>query len=277
MRAIFKDLILTAFAALTSLLTAFILVVISRRLHFAIHGFSINFIPIGAILFGAVATSGYRLGFWLFPHRVTWLLMCNAVVLSIATYFATYYIDYSTLGRVSQFMSFGQYMALVIAKSHTSLFVGLDSLTIGGPLNYPLVASQLAGYIVGAVMVVRGLYSVVCCDHCDRELKNPTTSAMTSNSLFELENVFHQIRPMLAEGRSKEVVQLVTSGNSAPPDAVHKLSFTLWKCGRCPVEFFELFIKPGGEHVGRVRDYCPSHRRGWNSADRTPRSRAASA
>ncbi len=275
MRAILKDLILTAFAALTSLLTACFPVLLSRYLHFAIHSFSINFIPIGAIVFGAIAASGYRLGFLLFPHRVTWLLMCNAVILSSATYFATYYIDYSTLG-VSQLMSFGRYITLAIAKSRTSLFVGTDSITISGPLNYPLVASQLAGYIAGAVMVVRGLYRVVCCDHCDRKLKNPTTTGVRSNSLFELEDVFHKMRPMLAAGQSNEVAQLVASAKPAPRDAVHELSFTLWKCDRCPVEFFELFIKPGGDHVGRVRDYCPSRKHAWKSAD-AQRSRAASA
>src|SRR5579863_9208722 len=98
MRSVTKDLLITAFAAITSVLTAYLLALVDTNIHFALYGFTLWFVfPAGAIACGAAAASGYWAGFQVFPHRMTKLVMVNAVALSIVAYFVIYYWDYSML------------------------------------------------------------------------------------------------------------------------------------------------------------------------------------
>jgi len=126
MRSKVKDLALTAFAVVTSVLTAYLLALVDTNVHFAIYGYTLWLvIPIGAAAGGFVAATGHRIGFRRFPHRPTWLLMCNGVVLSIATYFLVYYWDYSMLQvrgiPISHYLSFGGF--LLTAIENRQIFV----------------------------------------------------------------------------------------------------------------------------------------------------------
>lgn len=258
-----KDLIVTGFAALTGALVAWLLALVDIHVHFAIYAFSWNFIPLGAILCGALAGSGYYLGFQLFPHRPTRLLLLNAILSSVAVYFLVYYIAYSLAevngAPVSRLVSFGRYMSLVIENRRQ--YVYFTNFGRVGPLGYLLVAAQLAGFVIGGFFVVRTLMKVPCCDHCDRILKNPKVMLRPSNSLLGLEDLFGKMRSALAAGRSAEAIQLMASPGAGPGNAAHKLFLTLWKCDRCPVEFYSMFIKPGGDHVGHALDYSPTRSR----------------
>ena len=166
-------------------------------------------------------------------------------------------------GPISHFISFGTFLKSSI--ENRGLSINLLQRFSPGPLNYLFVAIQMAGFGLGAFAVVRGLYDVPVCDHCDRQLKNPTIAQRASNSLLDLENQFGQIRFMMAEGRSSEALSLAAAPDAAP-GAVHKLTLSLWKCDRCPVEFFSMFIKPGGDYVGKARDYSPSRQKLRNHA-----------
>ena len=64
--------------------------------------------------------------------------------------------------------------------------------------------------------------------------------ATASNSLLDQ---FQRIRTMLAEGRSAEAVQIVTTPNSAHRNSAQKLTLILWNCERCSVECCHLFSR----------------------------------
>src|SRR5215472_9625885 len=93
-----QDFLVSGLGALTSIITAIILVAINVTLDFSIYGWMIWFvIPAGAIACGVVAASGYYFGARLFNHRPTGLLLLNMAAISVTTFFLIHYFKYNLL------------------------------------------------------------------------------------------------------------------------------------------------------------------------------------
>jgi len=259
-----KFLLTVAFALATAAITAYLLALVDTTIHFAIYAFTLWLvIPIGAMVCGALAATGYYAGFHLFPNRPPGrIFMATVVVTSIATYFLVYYLDYSmseVKGRhISEMLSFGMYLFTAIEKRR--MWVNFSNLGSLGPLNFLLAALQVVGFVIGGLWIFRLLkVAVPCCDGCDDRLHKAGTWVRPSNSLLSIEEVFHKVHAALLEGQGNQA-RVLMADPKPPAKPAHRLVLSIWKCARCPVEFFDLFITPGGEHTGRKRDYSPARK-----------------
>src|SRR4051812_24794644 len=91
----FQDFLVTGCGILTSILTALILALIERW-GLAVYSFTVWFvIPVGAMLAGLAAASGYYVGARYFHHRPTRLLLFNVMSVAVSTYFLINFLNYS--------------------------------------------------------------------------------------------------------------------------------------------------------------------------------------
>ena len=137
---IFMDLILSICGLATSLLTAVLLWVIESKLEFRAHSFMILFIlPVGALISGFIAASGYYLGARLFHCRPTAMLTLGVLAVSVGTYFAIHYFSFRSLEiegtPLSDYISFGSHTALA-SDGTTTIRDRADISQVKVGLNY---------------------------------------------------------------------------------------------------------------------------------------------
>jgi hypothetical protein len=138
------------------------------KLGFAFYSFTWLFvIPVGALLSGFVAASGYYFGAKVFNHRPTRLMLFNMISVAITTYFLINYLNYSLLevkGQpVSEMVSFGKYLDIIL--SHQSMEFRIRGSKLGeigdlGNFGYVTAALQILGFAVGGLYVCGYLRSV---------------------------------------------------------------------------------------------------------------------
>jgi hypothetical protein len=90
-----QDFLVTAIGVFTSIVTAVILVVVDLKFDFSLYSWMFWFVvPVGAILCGFAAASGYYFGARLFNHRPTGVLLLNMAAVSVTTFFVIHYLNY---------------------------------------------------------------------------------------------------------------------------------------------------------------------------------------
>ncbi len=177
MKQLMQDLIVTAFGAAASILTAVILLIIEDQLEFAFYSLMLwLIIPVGAILSGCGAAIGYHIGARLFGHKPSRLILLNMVAVSISTFFIIYYGSYRFIevdGKyISDYISFTAYMDY--ALQHQSFEIGYagrgSSTGELGIWGYAIAALQIIGFALGGVVIFAHLSSLQYCEKCKRYL-----------------------------------------------------------------------------------------------------------
>ncbi|HUT32347.1 MAG TPA: hypothetical protein VNE39_02615 [Planctomycetota bacterium] len=123
-------------------------------------------IPVGAILVGLVAASGYGLASWFAGVKVTRILLVTIVVLQVAAYFAAQYIEYANLpAEVREKASFWEYFDLV---TRSFKFKGRDGQwgPEVGAWGYGLRALEIVGFVLGSLIVPIVLWKKPYCNAC---------------------------------------------------------------------------------------------------------------
>src|SRR5208282_4354536 len=115
MNRLTKNLVVALFGAVTSIITAVILVFVELRFGWALYGFTFWFvIPAGAVCAGGIAASGYYFGARLLNFRPTRNLLLFIVAISAGTFFFIYWLEYALLTvdgqSLSSAVSFGQFL-----------------------------------------------------------------------------------------------------------------------------------------------------------------------
>lgn len=88
-----KDLAVTVVGAVTSLVTALLLVVVERTFEFSFHTWTFWLVvPAGALISGLAAASGYVLGARLLNRRPARTLLVSILGVSVATFFVIHYL-----------------------------------------------------------------------------------------------------------------------------------------------------------------------------------------
>ena len=157
MKKFVQDLIVSVFGLSTSVITAILLMLMENYGNFSFYAFSYwAVIPVGAILCGFVAATGYYFGARLLNHRPTPLLLLNMVAASIATFFLIHYLSYITKEvkgtAVSELVSFLDYLNIVYR--HTSLsLVRVPSASTGELDRFGILIAytQIIGFAIGGV------------------------------------------------------------------------------------------------------------------------------
>lgn len=137
-------------------------------------------VPVGAMITGAAAASGYYFGSLLFHTRPTWFLLVQILIVAAIAQMSIYYGEYSTMVldngvRVADRIGFFQYLDLVLTSAH--LRVGRAQTDAGevGSFGYWLAAFQFIGFILGGVATFLFLRFHPVCQKCSRYLRTLAT------------------------------------------------------------------------------------------------------
>jgi hypothetical protein len=156
----------------TSILTALATTTISNLTKFNLFTLSVwVVVPVGAILVGFAAASGYYFGSLYFHKRATWFLLLQMIVIAAATQGLIYYIEYSTMvlddgRRVADFIDFSNYLDISLTKAHYRFGRAAQDVGEAGSFGYWMAVFQFAGFAFGGLCVYGFLLSKPVCPIC---------------------------------------------------------------------------------------------------------------
>ena len=239
-----QDFLVSGLGAITSIVTAIILVAVDLRFDFSLYSWMFWFvIPAGAICCGFVAASGYYLGARLFNHRPTKILLLNMAAISVTTFFLIHYLHYYLLeieGRaVRDFLSFSQF--LEIEMSHTAVQFSIRAHPLGGAVElgswgYLYAALQMIGFAVGGVAVYYHLKSLAYCETCSKYLAKKGNQTRYTADSEALTNAVREVMQCLSDGRFQDAIAVhARTGGSEKSDkeSVLRSQMQLKRCKDC--------------------------------------------
>jgi hypothetical protein len=142
---------------------------------FHIMGWHADYVlPIGAIIVGAVASSGYGLASWISGVKISRALLWIVLALQLGAYFAAQYIEFRNLHLVHRIdgspVGFFEYYDLVAR----SFAWKQDNGTAGQPLGawgYLFCGLEVVGFVAGGLIVPALLRKAPYCADCQRYMK----------------------------------------------------------------------------------------------------------
>lgn len=171
-----KDLTISFFGLVASVIVVAILVFMELKWEFAFYSLMLFFIvPIGAIASGVGAAGGYYLGALLLNARPTPIILFNMVAISIGSYFTLNYVTYLLLEidgePVSSLVDFSGYMDVIL--TNMSMTIGRGNAETGelGNFGYVVALLQIVGFAVGGFVTYLFLKSKAFCSLCDKYYK----------------------------------------------------------------------------------------------------------
>jgi len=185
MKQFLEDWGVTICGALTSILTAIIVLLFQKLTGFNFFTFSIWLVvPVGALLTGFAAASGYMFGSLYFHHRPTKMLLLNMVAIAASTQFLIYYLEYSTVllddgTSASSVIGFLEYLDISLTKAKYSVGRTLHSGIEVGNFGYGLAFIQFLGFIAGGVAVYFKLKSKAMCEKCQKYYRTLSSKIQT--------------------------------------------------------------------------------------------------
>jgi hypothetical protein len=253
-----QDFLVTGAGIVTSVATALILALMESW-GFALYSLTVWFVvPVGAILAGFGAASGYYFGARLFHHRPTRLVLFNVISVAISTYFLINYLNYSWLQidgqQVSDAIPFSQYLDIVL--SNQSMEFRIRGAKLGetgnmGGWGVVMAALQVLGFAAGGLGLYRYLRSLPYCSGCAKYFsKESTDKSFVNESNDDWKNVYVGIARELEHGNPQAARNLLIRFGSSEAEKNPKLKknsklniqLTLWKCATCPQEFAETSV-----------------------------------
>jgi hypothetical protein len=166
-----------AFGVVAFALTVVAVTAIERLTGFNLFTFSLWVIlPVGALLTGAAAASGYYFGSLFFHIRPNWFLLVQIIFVAAVAQIAIYYGEYNSLilddgTKASTLVSFRDYLDISLTQTH--LRIGRAAVDTGevGSLGYWLAGIEFLGFIAGGVFVFLMLLIRPACKNCSRYLR----------------------------------------------------------------------------------------------------------
>jgi hypothetical protein len=229
--------------AVTCVLTAVANVIVARMTGLNVFTMKVWVIlPVGAALVGAAAASGGILAARLFHAAPTKIDAAMMVLCAAFTMWLIYYLDYMTMvlddGRkVSNFISFQDYVDLVITKAHMRIGRAQTDTGEVGQFGYWLAVVEFIGFLVGgfsAFAIVKDMPRCSTCGAYFRKLKLKNSGVVTP---IEAEKLLEFFR----EGHAGAVTQVL---NWKPPperqfgkgEKAATLTYELLGCPKCKTE-----------------------------------------
>jgi hypothetical protein len=258
-----QDLSVGALGALTSMLTAVILVAFDEWLHFSFYSFTLWFvIPVGALASGASAASGYYIGSRWFNHRPTPLVLWNTLSFGAGTFFLIHYLEFNFLTvdgvRARDLISFADYLAAVFSNTSVEFMSmgGRIRQTIElGSLGYLYATLQVLGFCAGGVAVYLYLRSQPYCDGCGKYLVKKSTQVRFSHLPDEFGCLTQMLLRMFANGHFQSALyvhRFSMSGSST--NAALASIIEVKRCEQCDKHWLAFSVlKKVGDDWRQVR------------------------
>jgi hypothetical protein len=167
-------LVLAAGLATTGLALLGVYLLDTRTDDFHVMGWYANYVlPVGALLVGLVAASGYGLGSWFSGIKITRRLLWLVLILQLAAYFAAQYIEFKNLMLVHQngepvgFFEYYDFVARSFAWKKSNGESG-DPLGVWG---YFFRGLEILGFLLGGLIVPLILRKAPYCQACQRYMR----------------------------------------------------------------------------------------------------------
>jgi hypothetical protein len=208
-KSFIQDLIVTGFGFITSWATARGLVYLEQEHEISIYGWLYMFvIPIGAILSGFVAATGYWIGARLVHHRPSKSILWNMVLVSVLTFFMIHEQGHELAVKRGYQKGITSYIQEVTESISYSSRRSSDRSpgTPLGKLGYGVVALEILGFSFGAFGVFGVLRSRQYCEGCNKYFAKKGQRVRYLESGQELETTVQAFHEAVAAGQLQEAV-----------------------------------------------------------------------
>jgi hypothetical protein len=217
-----RDLLVAAAGLCTSILTTFVLWLSLHYFHFAVYGFSYWFVPIGAVLCGVTAGSGYYWAALKLHRKATALVLANLLCMAVSTYFVVHYLQYYSMDvsgqHVRDLVSFAAYLDLAIRNQKVSLMMtGLNTGALG-IFGYVLVLVQIGGFAYGRFYLFSKLRLRAYCERCEALLGQNMVDSRYAVADEEMAQLFEALKKFYRGGQISEAIGFFAKwGLPVPP------------------------------------------------------------
>ncbi|GAB5535221.1 MAG: hypothetical protein Rubg2KO_14700 [Rubricoccaceae bacterium] len=140
-------------------------------------------LPIGPLLVGLVAGSGYGLASWFTGFRVGKATLAVVVVLQLIAYGLAQYIDY--LEIVETYSAYPPSFVQFFDEVTRSISFQSDDFDSTGPLGalgYGVRLLEVLGFVGGALMILAGLRGRAYCDDCGTYMKTDSIVSIPASA-----------------------------------------------------------------------------------------------
>lgn len=239
-----EDMIVTGFGFATSSAVAYGCWAAEHYGHTAIYTWMANFIlPVGAVLCGLVAATGYWIGARLFNHRPSRSLLINIVLVSLGTYFSIHYLNYTMSAvngvTIDKLMSFSDYLVRVTEHMAYKSSHGGEATELG-KLGWGVAALQIIGFSIGGFVVYGSLVNVPYCDRCGKYLSQKQTQSRKSKDPAALKLAFNETTNLVQQGQPQQAIQAHAALSKAGVFGAKAIStIEIRKCPCCPLRRFK--------------------------------------
>ncbi len=233
----------------SSALTGVVLGLIEAWTGFALYSLMFWFIiPVGAILAGFAAASGYFLGAKLFHQKPAGGVALNMIFASVSAYLLVHYIPYYLLEidgvRVKDGLSFWSYLDLYIRNTSLSFRGKVSTGELGSMWGYIYAVIQLIGFSLGGFAVFAILLDSPYCEKCSKYLNKTSTQDRYTREgevLFKQVNTFAD---MLNRKRYLEALEFHSLNMGSAERSNHHLRtrITTHNCKTCGINHLNFIV-----------------------------------
>ncbi len=266
---IFKDVLITLFGAVTSLLTAFILYWVESRWSMSFYSLMIWFIiPAGAGVSGFAAASGYYFGARFFNHKPRKIILLNMLAVSFGTYLFIQYLDYSFLeveGKsVAHYLSFWEYLDISMTNTSVQIRAGRGHVKVGNAvelqgLGYVYALLQVIGFALGSFVLHLYLSTRLYCEKCLRYFSSKGNASRYTDNKEALADFIKKAINLLEKHNLTEIISLHAEAGSSKCDLkkhYFKTDLNLKSCKECGKHHLSVnvFKKNGKDDWDEIHD-----------------------
>ncbi|MDP9196542.1 MAG: hypothetical protein M3O22_07250 [Pseudomonadota bacterium] len=245
MKKILANIFITFCGLVTTALTIVLNFLVSDYLDTNLYTYAVaGIVPVGAILVGAIAASGYLLGSGLTNTRPHWTLLLQMVAVAALANAAIYFIEWQiVLDDNGSYMSFLDYMRTSLTEAHYRFGSSNRDLGEVGQWGYALAALNFLGFLFGGVAIWLFLKDMLYCAPCQKYLK----SQGSITRRFENAGAFRSQYDGLVNtpASSMLLASLVSHPglSGRPKRGVHELTVTLYQCPGCTAQTLRCRVK----------------------------------
>jgi hypothetical protein len=213
-------------------------------------------IPIGAILVGLVASSGYGLAAWKLGIKIRRGLLAAIIALQIGAYFTAQYTEFAMKGPLADetghVLTFPEYFHLITVNTAWKDEQGKMGTPLGG-LGYLLRLGELAGFVLGTLVTPLVLRARSYCELCEEYMQSKSLALLPASNvkaghIFGKKAIQMTAEEALESGMT-EVVELVSLGTAGDALALRRgqykklarrIDVKLVSCARCSSGWLEI-------------------------------------
>ncbi len=221
-----------------------------------IMGLYANYVlPVGALLVGLLASSGYALAAWFSGRRISGGLLLTILGLQVLAYFAAQYVEFRAYepirpGPVVERMGFLEYFDLSTRAFAWKKTSGTGSGEPLGALGYLVRLGEILGFSLGTLLIPLLLGNVPYCELCERYKKTRKLAVLPAETAAA-EEVTRLASAKDVAGFS-QCVQRHQANAKANNKLPRRISVSLIHCQQCSGGQLQLMLAEGSGNQLRI-------------------------